>query len=105
MKTVVLSQEDLEDIKWLAELVKAQALSERNQLAREYIAYNDRDWMPSKLNTARAKVARCESVLEAISGTRCVRAHVADAGSIGLDWCRTHDKAWDLSNKRCGRVI
>jgi predicted DNA-binding protein (UPF0251 family) len=67
MKTVTLSFEDLENIRWLAGLVKAQAVSERNTASRLYIAYNDRDFVSRDLDHARSKIARCESVLEAIN--------------------------------------
>jgi hypothetical protein len=27
----------------------------------------------------------------------CIRAHDADANTVGLDWCRKHNSRWDIS--------
>lgn len=60
------TDEELASIKWLAGLVKAQALSERNTANALYIAYNDRGFVSRDLEHARNKIARCEAVLEAV---------------------------------------
>lgn len=62
----MFTDEELADIKWLAGLVKAQALSERNTANNLYGAYNDRAFVHRDLEHARNKIARCESVLDAL---------------------------------------
>jgi len=62
----MFTDEELASIKWLAGLVKAQAVSERNTADRLYGAYNDRDFVHRDLDHARNKIARCEKVLEAV---------------------------------------
>lgn len=57
------TDEELATIKWLAGLVKAQALSERNAAARLYIPYEDRNFVHADLQQARDKIARCEVIL------------------------------------------
>jgi hypothetical protein len=64
----MFSDEDLRTIKWLAGLVKAQALSERNAANRLYIAYEDRNFVHSDLQMARDKIARCETILDKLEG-------------------------------------
>jgi hypothetical protein len=59
----LFSDEELAIIKWLAGLVKAQALSERNSANALYIAYNDRGFVHSDLQQARDKIAKCEAIL------------------------------------------
>lgn len=58
---------DEKDIRWLAELVSAQALSERHSVVREYVGYNDRDWMQSKVAAVDAKIARCKRILDILN--------------------------------------
>jgi hypothetical protein len=57
------TDEELAIIKWLAGLVKAQALSERNSANALYVAYNDRGFVNSNLQQARDKIAKCEVIL------------------------------------------
>lgn len=60
---MTFDDEDLKTIKWLATLVKAQALSEQNTAARLYAAYSDRNFVHADLQQARSKIARCERLL------------------------------------------
>lgn len=64
MREVVLTDEDFATIKWLAGLVKAQALSERNTAMRLYIPYEDRNFVHADLEQARNKIARCDRLLD-----------------------------------------
>jgi hypothetical protein len=60
---MTFTDEELAIIKWLAGLVKSQAISERNTANRLYIAYNDRGFVNSDLQQARDKIAKCERIL------------------------------------------
>ena len=62
------TDEELAIIKWLAGLVKAQALRERNAADRLYIAYNDRGFVNADLQQARDKIAKCEVILAKFGG-------------------------------------
>jgi len=63
----MFTAEELADIEWLAKLVKAQALSERNAASRLSVAYEDRSFVRVDLAQARSKMERCEKVLAAIN--------------------------------------
>lgn len=62
----MFTDEELVIIKWLAGLVKAQALSERNTANALYMAYSDRNFVHSDLAQARSKMEKCEMVLAAV---------------------------------------
>ena len=55
-----------DDIRWLAELVKAQALAERQKVGREVVGYGDRGWMQPKMAAEDLKVERCDRLLAAL---------------------------------------
>lgn len=75
-----------DDIRWLAELVKAQALAERQALAREYIGYNDRGWMQPRLDALNAKVARCDRVLASLDVGKAGRSHYIKGRPDSGEW-------------------
>ncbi len=66
----MFTEAELKEIAWLASLVKSQALSERNAADRLYGAYNDRDFVHRDLDAARSKLARAESIVEAVKRER-----------------------------------
>jgi hypothetical protein len=67
MNTIVLDDEDLATVEWLASLVKSQALSERDQGNRLYGAYADKRAFPGQmLDMARTKIARVERLQAAL---------------------------------------
>lgn len=66
----MFTEDELNDIAWLASLVKSQALSERNAADRLYGAYSDRQFVHRDLDAARIKIARCEKVIDALKRER-----------------------------------
>ena len=62
----MFTDEELGDIRWLASLVKSQALSEVRTADRLYGAYNDRDFVHRDLDAGRRKMARAEAVMAAV---------------------------------------
>ena len=66
----MFTDEELDSIAWLASLVKSQALSERDQANRSYMAYSDRSWAGTHVEQARSKHDRAQSVLDALKRER-----------------------------------
>lgn len=63
----MFTDEELEIIRWLANLVKAQATSEKNTASSLYMAYNDRNFVHNDLAMARAKIAKCDRILSVLN--------------------------------------
>lgn len=62
-----ITEEQVKEIRWLAELVRAQALSEQKMLDREYNGYSDRPWSSVRLDAASRTIARCNRILKEIT--------------------------------------
>jgi len=57
------TDEELADIKWLALLVKAGALADRNDASRMSLAYPSREAFALNYEAALSKIARCDAIL------------------------------------------
>jgi len=63
----MFTDEELQIIRWMANLIKAQSLSDRNAASRLSIAYQDRAFVGRNLTDAQLKMAKCDRILSVLN--------------------------------------